>query len=69
MQRPICLGWKSAIKRSSHECTREKPSANHYPKHASRGVGRALLAAAHDAPQAAGCAKRFFTQTSRTNER
>lgn len=39
-----------------------------HPKHAGRGVGRALLAAAHDALRAAGC-RQVFLYTHEQNKR
>jgi Acetyltransferase (GNAT) domain len=37
------------------------------PAHAGRGVGRMLLAAAHDALRAAGCTGATYSRTSRTS--
>jgi GNAT superfamily N-acetyltransferase len=39
-----------------------------HPDHAGRGIGRTLLAAAHDALRAAGC-RRAFLYTEERNER
>ncbi len=40
-----------------------------HPAHAGRGIGRTLLAAAHDALQSAGCGRRSSSCTSRTSGR
>jgi GNAT superfamily N-acetyltransferase len=39
------------------------------PAYPGRGIGRTLLAAAHDALRAAGCAEAFSSCTSRTSRR